>query len=193
MTREYFNQSANIWDETNAEMDGNKLKLMASRLDIMLNARVLDVGTGTGVLLPFICEKSRQVVALDFAEEMLHQARTKDFPGSVDYLHADVINLPIGDDIFDITICYSSFPHFQDKPKALAEIARVTRCGGRLMICHTSSRTRINQIHSQVSTLASDLIPDAVEMQKLLTAVGYIEISIEDDRESYLIRARKFG
>ena len=193
MTRKYFNHSAGIWDETSTEMDSDKLRLMAGRLDIMPDARVLDVGTGTGVLLPFLCEKSGQVVAVDFAEEMLRQARTKGFPGSVDYLHADATNLPLGDDIFDVTVCYSSFPHFRVKSRALAEIERVTRCGGKLLICHTSSRDRINQIHGQVPALADDLIPDEAEMRAMLAKAGFTEISIEDDSESYLARASKPG
>jgi len=193
MTRKYFNHSAGIWDETSTEMDNDKLRIIAGRLDIMPDARVLDVGTGTGVLLPFLCEKSRQVVALDFAEEMLRQARTKGFQGNVDYLHADATSLPLGDDIFDIAVCYSSFPHFHDKSRALTEIARVIRHGGKLLICHTSSRHRINQIHGQVPALADDLIPDEAEMKKLLAAAGFIEISIEDDSESYLARASKLA
>jgi len=191
LTREYFNHSAGIWDETSTETDRNKLGLMAQQLNIMPGDKVLDVGTGTGVFLPFLFARSGHVVALDFAEEMLRRARAKGFNGRVDYLHADVTNLPLRDNLFDVTVCYSSFPHFQDKPAALAEIKRVTRCGGRLFICHTSSRAEINQVHSHVSTLARDLIPDGDEMQAMLALAGFIGVEIEDGNESYLARASK--
>ena len=191
MTRTYFNQSAGIWDETSTEVDTTKLRLMAKHLNIEPGSEVLDVGTGTGILIPFLFEKSRHIVALDFAEEMLRQAQAKGFNGNVDYLHADVTNLPLRDNIFDVTVCYSSFPHFQDKPRALAEINRVTKRGGRLLICHTSSRAKINELHCQVPALVNDLIPDEGEMQEMLATAGFIDIKIADNSGSYLAGAEK--
>jgi len=191
VTRTYFNQSADIWDKTSTEMDTAKLRLMAEQLNIKPGAKVLDVGTGTGVFLPFLFRRSRHIIALDFAEEMLRKARAKGFHGNVDYLHADVTNIPLRDNIFDVTVCYSSFPHFQDKSKALTEINRVTKHGGKLLICHTSSRAKINEVHCQVPALANDLIPDEGEMQQMLSMAGFIDIKIEDTNQSYLASARK--
>ncbi len=191
MTRTYFNQSAGIWDETSTEVDTTKLRLMAKHLNIEPGSEVLDVGTGTGILIPFLFEKSGHIVALDFAEEMLRQAQAKGFHGNVDYLHADVANLPLRDNIFDVTVCYSSFPHFQDKAVALAEINRVTKRGGRLLICYTSSRAKINEMHCQVPALVNDLIPDEAEMQEMLATAGFIDIKIADSSESYLAGAEK--
>ena len=194
MIRAYFNQRADIWDETVAEKDTAKLERMATRLNLKPGFTILDVGTGTGVFLPFITDKvgqGGQVVAIDIADEMLLKARTKGFPGNIDYLCADVMDIPIADQVFDAVICYSSFPHFQDKPKAFAEIRRVIRDGGSLMICHTSSRAAINQIHHQIPEVQGDLIPDRKEMRSMLSATGFVDIAIEDNSDSYLARASK--
>ena len=191
MIRTYFNRSAGIWDEMSLEKDTTKLERMTKYLNIEPGSKVLDVGTGTGVLIPFLFGESRQIVALDFAEEMLRKAQVKGFKGNVDYLHADVTNIPLRDNIFDVTVCYASFPHFQDKSRALTEINRVTKSGGKLLICHTSNRARINEIHCQVPALANDLIPDEGEMQEMLSMAGFIDIKIEDNSESYLASARK--
>jgi len=194
MIRVYFNQKAAIWDETVAERDIAKLERIARCLNIKPGSTVLDVGTGTGVLIPFLLSemgKNGQVVSLDLAEEMLRKARAKSFNGNVYYLHADVTSIPLGEEIFDIVVCYSSFPHFQDKPKALAEIKRVTKSGGGLFICHTSSRVRINQIHRQIPAVANDIIPDKDEMQLMLSMAGFTDIGIDDNHQSYLARARK--
>ena len=56
MNREYFNQKADGWDETTAEKDISKLERMAERLNIEPGSMVLDVGTGTGVFIPFIVD-----------------------------------------------------------------------------------------------------------------------------------------
>ena len=194
MIRAYFNQKAAIWDETVAEKDEVKLELMVERLNIKPGSKMLDVGTGTGVFIPFLLSKvgnRGQIVALDVAEEMLRRARAKGFNGVVACLNADVANIPLPDETFDAVVCYSSFPHFQDKPKALSEIYRVTKSGGNLFICHTSSRDNINEIHNGIPEIANDLIPDADEMQIMLAKAGFVDIRIEDYRENYFCCARK--
>ncbi len=194
MIREYFNQRAAIWDESAAEKDTAKLEQMARRLNIKPGSIVLDVGTGTGIFLPFLLKEiggSGQIIALDFAEEMLRNARAKSFNENIDYLHADVANIPVGEEIFDAVVCYSSFPHFQDKPKASAEMKRVIKRSGRLLICHTSSRASINEMHHQIPAVQNDAIPDAEKMQLMLSAAGFIEIRIEDKNDSYLASAMR--
>jgi ubiquinone/menaquinone biosynthesis C-methylase UbiE len=191
--REYFNQKATMWDETSSETDVNKLGRMAERLNIKTGSTVLDVGSGTGVFIPFLLSRvgsKGRLVALDFAEKMLKRARAKDFK-DIEYLHADITSIPVRDEIFDVVVCYSSFPHFQDKPRALAEINRVTKSGGRLLICYTASRAMINQHHRQIPAVANDIIPDEKEMQLMLSRAGFTDIRIDDSGESYLARARK--
>ncbi len=194
MIRGYFNQRAAIWDESVAEKDIAKLERMARRLNIKPGSIVLDVGTGTGVFLPFLRKEiggGGRIIALDFAEEMLRNARAKGFDGNIDYLHADVTNIPLCSNIIDAIVCYSSFPHFQDKPKALAEMKRVIKGGGRLLICHTSSRASINEIHRQTPTVKKDTIPDEDDMRLLLSAAGFTEVKIDDNSDSYLASAEK--
>jgi len=192
--RAYFNQKASIWDETIAEKDTSKLECMSQRLNIEPGSTVLDVGTGTGVFLPFLLGRigrGGHIVVLDCAEEMLKKARAKGFDGNIDYLCADVTNIPLDGEIFDAVVCYSSFPHFRDKPKALAEMNRVTKTGGRLFICHTSSRATINEIHLSIPAVQNDIIPDEDEMRIMLSMAGFTDIKIADERESYLASARK--
>ncbi len=192
--RAYFNQIAASWDETSSERDTAKLERMAKRLNIKPGSTVLDVGTGTGVFIHFLLSQwgeGERIIALDFAEKMLKRARAKGFNGNIDYLCADVTNIPLGNEIFDIVVCHSSFPHFQDKSGALAEMKRVIKRGGRLLICHTSSRARINEIHRQIPAVENDIIPDEREMQMILSKAGFIEIKIDDNNESYLASARK--
>ena len=192
--REYFNQKAPVWDEAIAEKDTAKLEQMAGRLDIEPGATLLDVGTGTGVFLPFLLSRigvNGWIVALDFAEEMLKKARAKNYNGNIDYICTDVTDIPLAGEMFDVVVCYSSFPHFQDKLKALTELHRVMRGGGRLLICHTSGRKQINEIHRQIPTVQNDVIHGETEMQLMLTEAGFADIEIEDDSTSYLCKAKK--
>ena len=194
MLKKYFNDRADIWDETVAEKDTAKLERMAERLKLKPGSLVLDVGTGTGVFIPYLFNsigKKGQIVALDIAEQMLKKARAKGFDGNIDYLQADITGIPLRDEMFDSVVCYSSFPHFRDKPRALAEIKRVMKVGGRLLICHTSSRAEINEIHSQIPAVENDILPDSAGMRLLLSVAGFTAIRIEDNSDSYLASARK--
>ena len=194
MTRTFFNARAETWDEVVAEKDAKKLEAMVGRLDIRPGSTILDVGTGTGVFLPFLLRKigeKGRLVCVDFAEEMLKKAQDKGFAGDIQYLCADIEHTSLGDECYDSVVCYSSFPHFVDKPRALCEIHRMLKKGGRLFICHTSSREHINEIHRQMPEVHDHLIPGADEVQKLLSGEGFTEISIEETNEDYLAGARK--
>lgn len=192
--RAYFNERADIWDETASEKNTAKLEKMVKCLKLKPGSIVLDVGTGTGVFLPYLLTsigKKGQIVALDIAEEMLKKARAKGFVANIDYLQADITEIPLRDEIFDSVVCYSSFPHFRDKPRALAETKRVLKSGGRLLICHTSSRAGINEVHSQIPVLENDILPDSVRMRLLLESAGFTGIRVEDREDSYLASAIK--
>jgi ubiquinone/menaquinone biosynthesis C-methylase UbiE len=194
LSQTYFNHNAGIWDVTAAEQDPSKLAVLVDRLELKPGSAILDVGTGTGILLPFLLAAvgaKGQIFGLDYAELMLKQARGKHNTGNITYLLADVDHLPVGPVNFEAVVCYSSFPHFQDKPHALSEIHRTLKPGGRLFICHTSGREHINHIHRGIPSVKNDLLPDNEEMQRMLLAAGFSNIRIEDGRNSYLAVAER--
>jgi ubiquinone/menaquinone biosynthesis C-methylase UbiE len=196
MIRTYFNGKAAIWDEVAAEKDQSRLRQMAARLDITPGSVVLDVGTGTGVIIPFLLQLvggDGRVMAIDVAEKMLHRARIKNFDGVVAYLNADVAHIPLPEASVDSVVCYSSFPHIQDKARALAEMYRVVKRGGRIFICHSSSREAINGLHNGIPEVAGDVIPEEYEMRSMLAGAGFVGIKIEDNCENYLCRALRRG
>ena len=117
--------------------------------------------------------------------------RSINYNGNIDYICTDVTDIPLAGEMFDIVVCYSSFPHFQDKLKAFTELHRVMRSGGRLLICHTAGRKQINDIHRQIPTVQNDVIDDETEMRMMLTGAGFTDIKIEDNSTSYLCKARK--
>jgi ubiquinone/menaquinone biosynthesis C-methylase UbiE len=192
--RSYFNNKAEIWDENFEERDSTKLNGMLRQINIGAGSRVLDVGTGTGILIPYLIDKigdKGRLVCLDSAEKMLEKARQKNFKGHIDYVCGDINSSGLVDESFDAVVCYSSFPHFHDKSRALKEIHRLLRNGHSLYICHTSSRSSINKIHRQVPELAGDLIPPKTKMLHLLLSSGFEKIEIREETGSYFAKADK--
>jgi ubiquinone/menaquinone biosynthesis C-methylase UbiE len=193
--QEYFDQLAPTWDK---ELTGERLNCLGDivkELGIEPGYHVLDIGSGTGVLLPFLIAEvgdEGKIVALDFSAEMLCQAKAKNFQSIVDFAQADVLAIPLADNSVDLAMCNSAFPHFEDKARALKEIARVLRNNGRLVICHTMSRTMINQLHQSIGgAVANDLLPDEFQLKGLIKQAGLKVTHFEDGPERYLVIAEK--
>jgi SAM-dependent methyltransferase len=104
---------------------------------------------------------------------------------------ADAASIPLTDGVFDYMVCYSTFPHFRNKVKAPAEMKRVIRRRGGLLIYHTSSRAKVNELHRRIPEVENDITPEAAEMQRMLSAAGFTGIKIEDEKESYLCAATR--
>ena len=196
MSKEFFNARANTWDETAAEKNADKLNAMAARLEIAPGSAVLDVGTGTGVFVPYLLRKigpEGSLVCLDYAEEMLKAARAKHFPDNVGFHCAAIEDSGLETGAFDAVVCYSVFPHFHDHAKALKEIYRVLKREGNVFICHTSSRDEINNIHRNIREIRHHLFPGNEDMRRMLKEAGFAGIMIVDGKNDYLASGKKTG
>lgn len=194
MLRDYFNKQAEMWDKTASETDSAKLAKLAAQIELNPGDVVLDVGTGTGVFLPYIMQRigtQGHIYALDIAEKMLAKAQQKYLQNNIKFICGSVEEIPLSDNTCNSVICYSSFPHFRDKQRALREMKRVLKKGGLLFIGHTSSRAHINHIHSHHEVTTHDLLPDAVEMTQLLSSTGFIGVKVAETPDSYVAMGRR--
>jgi ubiquinone/menaquinone biosynthesis C-methylase UbiE len=189
VSRQYFNDHALEWDTTKRSNAPHQLQAMAARLDFPPHALVIDVGTGTGVFVPYVQVKLGElglVVCVDFAFKMLDIARMKNSNHSINYVCAEIETVGFSANAFDAAVCYSTFPHFHDKPLALENIHRLLKPGGRIFICHTASREFINNIHLNIPDFKDHLIPPKDAMNALMKEAGYQDIRIEEAPDSYL-------
>ena len=108
----------------------NRLLLFSNPL------RILDVGCGTGALLERLRENfpNAALHGIDISANMLAIARKRNI-SDVELLEGDSENLPYSDAYFDMVLCCSSFHHYPAPEKAASEFLRVTRPGGKLIIC----------------------------------------------------------
>ncbi len=110
--------------------------------------RILDVGCGHGLLSRSLT-KQHQVVGVDFALGMLRLARDN---GLTAY-HADVTCLPFADDQFDICLCAEVIQHFEDSGPLFAEMARVCRPGGRVVVSTLNRSSLLRRLFRLVKAL----------------------------------------
>lgn len=194
ISRQFFNDKASHWDDMERSNSPEQLLAMSKRIPISPDALVMDVGTGTGVFVPYIKSKLKeggQVVCVDFAYQMLEIAKEKNGNTNVEYVCAEIETVGFPANIFDVIICYSTFPHFHDKPLALSNIRNLLKPEGQVFICHTASKETINNIHRNIPDFHEHLIPEFDEMNLLMTEAGFVNIQIEENTDSYLAQAKR--
>jgi SAM-dependent methyltransferase len=92
--------------------------------------RALDAASGTGRYASFLDALGHDVVAVDTSRAMVEQARSPDIP----VLIGDLYALPIRDESIDLTVCALALTHLEDLRAPIAELARVTRAGGHVVV-----------------------------------------------------------
>jgi len=131
-------------------------------------------------------------VALDLSFEMLKRAKEKHASANITYVQAAAEQLPFKPGKFNRVICFACFPHFDNKPVAVTEIARTLTQDGILVIAHAASRGKINVMHTSIGgVLSQDVIPTNAEMHYLLEQSGFSKIHISDETDFYLVLAEK--
>lgn len=195
LLKDYFNQMAVKWDEIMGPEVVERLREIVEKCGVKKGTTVLDVACGTGILTPILLEavgEDGEVTGIDFAPEMVKQARAKNFGSNALFQVADVMDMPFGDESFDQVFCNGALPHFPDIPASLSEMKRVLRAGGRLVICHAGSREHINETHRSIGEpVANDLLPTAAELKTMLEKAGFVDIFYEDTADRFVFAARK--
>lgn len=136
-SREFFDRAAGGWDEGRSETLGHYAGGYALAGLLPRAMTVLDLGTGTGGLLPALGRHVDRVVAVDMSRGMLDQARQRlEVAGSanVDLLRADAGLLPFPPATVDGVVANMILHHLSEPGVVLREVARVLRPGGRGVI-----------------------------------------------------------
>ena len=98
--------------------------------------RVLDLATGTGITAIAARERGAKVTGVDLTPELLAVARNKANEAGfadIDFREGDAEALPFADSTFDVVVSTCGHMFAPDQPKVAAELARVTRPGGRVV------------------------------------------------------------
>jgi len=193
----YFNKAANSWDKRFRTPNlSSFLEKLVPQFGLEAGQHILDVGTGTGVLIPYLIREvgpAGSVTAIDYSENMIQICKTK---------HSHLKNLTVElknieedaflTDSFDAAICFGLFPHLENKQKALQNINHLLKPDGTLIIAHALSSEELKAHHNNASSsVIHDMLPEETEMKQLLEQTGFEGISIKDEPGCYLCVARK--
>ena len=138
-----FDEVAERYDLTNDVLSLGQARIWRHAVSRAVDARpgqvVLDLAAGTGTsALPFAAAGA-SVVACDFSLGMLRVGRRAH--ERLPFVAGDALRLPFADGAFDSVTISFGLRNVADPDAALAEMARVTRPGGRLVVCEFSQPT----------------------------------------------------
>ena len=142
--RAMFDRIARVYDPINAVMTAGMHQRWRERAAglaaVPRDGRALDVATGTGDLAIALRSRGAQVVGSDFAENMLELARQK--APDITFEQGNALQLPYPDDSFDAATVGFGARNFSDLGRGLAEMARVVRPGGRVVVLEITTPQR---------------------------------------------------
>lgn len=95
---------------------------------------VLDVASGEGYGAALLAQVARSVVGVEIAEETVAHARTAYAAPGLTFLHGDARRIPCPDQSFDAVVSFETLEHFYEHDEFMAEVRRVLRPGGLLVI-----------------------------------------------------------
>ena len=149
-------------------------KLVIDYCAFMPDAKVLDVGCGTGTTVEYLCETyGLQATGVDVAEVRLAQGRNRT-PG-LQLIHASGESLPFADASFDGVVAECSLSVMQDVTKVLAEISRILMPGGKLAI---------TDVYWPASDCSAGYLNNH-QLEKMLAENGF-SIVIWEDQSTFL-------
>jgi demethylmenaquinone methyltransferase/2-methoxy-6-polyprenyl-1,4-benzoquinol methylase len=136
-----FDEVAARYDLTNAVLsmgqDRGWRKAVTDALELRPADRVLDLAAGTATSSAALATSGATVIGCDFSLGMLREGRGK----GVDLVAGDALRLPFADEVFDAVTISFGLRNTADVQQALSEMRRVTRPGGRIVVCEFSHPT----------------------------------------------------
>lgn len=123
---------APVYDEMSNALIRAEQPLVDAALDGLAPGDALDAACGTGRLAARLVARGHRTVGVDRSEAMLDRARAK--LADIEFRPGQLTDLPVASGSMDLATCGLALTHLTDPTPALAELARVVRRGGRVVI-----------------------------------------------------------
>ncbi|AFL96098.1 hypothetical protein CL1_1903 [Thermococcus cleftensis] len=178
---EYFDKIAGRYDEwyrtkTGRYVDRTEKWLIFSMMETR-GGKALDLGCGTGNYTLELKKRGFDVIGLDASEGMLRIARSK----GLNCIMGDAYSLPFPDESFDLVLSVTMFEFIHEPERVLAEIHRVLRPGGEVIIGTMNGRSlwfllkRLKSIFTETAYRYARFYTPG-ELEGLLRKAGFIGV-----------------
>lgn len=176
----FFSQVAHRWDAMRSDCFGNAFHLDALTALLPSDWTVVDVGCGTGYLLPLLAQRFAKVIAVDPVDEMLDVSRERlsdESAKHVTYRKGSATDLHIDDNQADLCIASLVLHHEPSPPDALTEFCRILKSGGRVLIIEQDAHS-LTDFHEMMQDRWWGF--DRNELCAQLTSAGFEKCEAHD-------------
>jgi SAM-dependent methyltransferase len=189
MQADFFGRLTDVFDPPLPEGVPERLETIVESAKIAKSDVVLDVGTGTGILIPLIQAYGPQkILACDLSEAMLCRLREK-FT-YVETFASDIRDLSLPDRTVNVVFLNACYPNIMDKGNSFHNISRIMNSGGRLVISHPMGKSFIDSLRAK-SPFPLDDFPERDDANTLFKPYQFGIETYVDEPELYILVATK--
>lgn len=190
---DFFDTLAPTWDENEILSTPERIRSILGKLEISNGMDILDLGTGTGVLVPYLSEmvgKEGHVTAIDLSEGMLSLARKKyGNLKNVEFLKIDFEEEQIPGK-YEVAMLYSVYPHLHAPADTMEWLFKMNmKPDGVIVIAFPSDEVFINNIHHERKA-DHDHLPPAHTLAEMINNWGFKATVLAATPEEYIVEVK---
>lgn len=190
----FFDRIAPVWDSMEVKSLPPKVRIVLTLCGVEPGMKVLDLGTGTGVLLPYLSEMvgdQGHIKGIDISRGMLAECERKNSHLPNISLECKDFEIEPVDGIFDLILLYCVYPHLHYPIATLSRLFNDNlTTGGRIIIAFPNDEQFVNRIHADKKA-PHEPLPSATGLAARLAAAGFPTRVIAQSPELYIVEIEK--
>ena len=195
--RRQFTRQADAYSDMPQTSDAARAEALAAFTGVQPHHDVLDVACGPGFLTAALARRCARAFGLDGTPALLERARLHAAERGLDNLRfhqGDAEALPFADERFDVVSCKAAFHHFPRPDRVLAEMRRVVKRDGRLLVADMlgSENPACAQYHDRIERLCDPTHVRALprsEFERMFAAAGLTVLAAPSGSMDYDVDA----